>query len=243
MRERAANAEATTAHAVAAHLLAEGRHAADLRRVPEGSGRSPDFMLAVDGVDVALEVVRFIDERQAKAEAGVRLFERALKVLLDPIAKQMSCQVALDLTFDTDQLQDYGLRDAKRDAELIAPAIIAALSPVPLTLTNIESAVLWLLRPGLQAFYSPADPSFFIGSTAPKGHFRPEAAEFVPWVIEAKGDQHLGHSDTAMLAILCEGDDTDELVTAFDAACEPVPWARVYAVWSGGNARLVHPKP
>ena len=71
--------EETRARAVSAQLRAEGRSVTSFGRVPQGRGPSPDFLVTIDGALVALEVKRFIDERAAKAEAGVEMLEKALK--------------------------------------------------------------------------------------------------------------------------------------------------------------------
>jgi hypothetical protein len=193
--------EETTAHAVIAQLLTEGLSVTNLRRVPEGVSASPDFLVTVDGTFVALEVKRFINERAAKAEAGVEMLEGALKALLDTKAAQMRCKLVLDLTFAVESLQTYSRRDAAHDARLLAPAIIAAARPDLEDLVDIESPVPWVQRPGVYAYYSPAEPSFYIGSMAPGLTVHPEAEAWVGWVISTKGHQHVGHAETAILVI------------------------------------------
>jgi hypothetical protein len=143
--ERNRMVEETTAHAVLALLLAEGRAVSDLNRVTEGRSRSPDYLVTIDDERVALEVVRVVDERAAKADAG-------------------QC------------------------------------------------------RP----FVHPDPP------------------DFVAWAIRKKGDQYVGYAERAILAILGESDDAEELAAAFAASDQPIPWWRVYEVWSGGTARLVY---
>jgi hypothetical protein len=143
--ERDRMVEETTAHAVLALLLVEGHGVSDLDRVTEGRGRSPDYLVTIDGERMALEVVRLVDERAAKADAG-------------------------------------------------------------------------LCRP----FVHPDQPAF------------------VARVILKKGNQHVGHADRAILAVVGESDDAAGLAAAFAASCQPIPWWRVYEVWSGGTARLVY---
>ncbi len=213
-------------------------------RVLPGEDRRPDFLLQLDREQVALEVVRFIDERVAKAEAGVGLLERALKERLDPLAVQMRCKLALDLTFDVIPLQTYGRKDAERDAELLAPSITAAAAIARDQLAPFESAVPWVASPAVFAFDAPADPSFFVGSMSPgHGLWRPDAGQFVAWVIEHKGRQHVSCASVAILAVQCEADDSDTLIPAFAEATDTIPWWRVYIVWGGGDARLVHGEP
>lgn len=235
--------EEATAHAVIAHLLADGRSVTDLQRVREGRRPSPDFLVTMDGTPAALEVKRFIDERAAKAEFGVEMLEEALKPLLDPTAAQMRCKLVLDLTFAVEQLQRYGRRDAARDAGLLAPCIIEAAQPALGDLVEIVSPIPWVQRPGIFAYYSPAEPSFYIGSMAPGLTVHPQAEAWVAWVVAAKGHQHLGHAKTAVLAIASEFDETEALAPAFAGSELAIPWWRVYDVSNRGGVRLAYPQP
>jgi hypothetical protein len=235
--------EETTAHAVIAHLLAEGRSVTNLQRVREGRGPSPDFLVTIDGAPVALEVKRYIDQQAAKAEFGVEMLEGELKPLLDSTAAQMQCKLVLDLTFAVEQLQHYGRLDAARDAGLLAPCIVAAARPALDDLVEIVSPIPWLQRPGVFAYYSPAEPSFFIASMAPGMTVHPKAEAWVAWVVPAKGHQHLGHAEAAILAIASEFDETESLVPAFASSKLAIPWWRVYDVSNRGSVRLVHPLP
>jgi hypothetical protein len=232
--------EETTAHAVIAQLQTEGRSATNLDRVPTGPKPSPDFLVTIDSTPVALEVKRYVDEPAARAEKGVERLEEALKELLDPVAKQMRCKLVLDLTFDVQLLQKYSRQAAARDADLLAPSIREAARKAPEDQVLIESMVPWVLRPVVYAVYSPADPSFYVGTMAPGLTVHPEADAWVAWVIGTKGHQHVGHAKTAILAILSQWDESTELTTAFAGSEPTIPWWRVYNVWSGGSARIVY---
>jgi hypothetical protein len=232
--------EETTAHAVIAQLLTEGRSVTSLHRVPEGLGPSPDFLVTIDGTLVALEVKRFIEERAAKAEAGVQRLEEALKKHLDPIASQMRCKLVLDLTFAVESLQNYSRRDAARDAGLLAPSIKAAARLALENLVPIESPVPWVQGVGVWSVYYPAEPCFYVGSTGPGIVVHPEARAWVVWAIEAKGNQHVGHAETAILAIASQFDEAAELMAAFAGSELTIPWWRAYDVLGGGSVRLVY---
>jgi hypothetical protein len=239
--QRNAMLEANAAHAVIALLLTEGRTVSGLHRVPVGRNRTPDFGVTIDKERVALEVVRFIDGRTAKAGAGVELLEAALKRLLDPVAVQMKRKLVLDLTFAVEPLQDYGLREAARDADLLVETVASAAGGEPEHLVPIESAVAWVQQPSVFTYYAPADPCFFVGSTAPDRPFTsPDARAFVQWVIRKKGDQHIGYSETAILAVVSDFTAAEELGPALDTVDQPLPWRRVYNVQPGGNGRLVY---
>jgi hypothetical protein len=90
------------------------------------------------------------------------------------------------------------------------------------------------------AVYSPADPSFYVGTMAAGLTVHPEADAWVAWVIGTKGHQHVGHAKTAILAILSQWDESTELTAAFAGSELTIPWWRVYNVWSGGSARVVY---
>lgn len=242
-RLRASNVEEMTARAVVAYLRAEGRIVEGPHRPPLGLGRSPDFILNLDGSPAALEVVRFLEPKVRKAEARVRVVELALKARLRPTVRRTACKLVLRIAFEVLPLQAYGSPDVERDADRLASRILELVRVWPDGLeagVRFDAGVPWIKTADLSAWPS-AKPSFCIdGIASEPGFGYTDAAAFLDRTITAKGTQHLGYATAAILAIRSEFDDADRLRRAFAEADEPIPWWRVYDVWSGGNASLVY---
>lgn len=241
-RRRVSNDEKMVASALIAQLLAEGRAVQDRKRPSTSGGRSPDFVVALDGSVVALEVVRFLDPEAAKAWAVVRLVEKAMKPSLDLAARGLGCKLVLGVNFAVWPLQRYGRLEIDRDARALASSILGSihLSQHVLALgLRLATDLPWIEAADIFAYPSP-EPSFFIGSLAPERRYaEPEASQFLDRTIEQKQTQHLGHADKAILAIRSHFDSSEELSRAFGETTHAIPWWRVYNVWGGGEARLV----
>ncbi len=237
--------EETVASAVVAHLLSEGRTVADFRRPPTGGVRSPDFLMQLDGSQMALEVVRFLDADLTKAMANIAMVERALKneVRLQEAAAGLGCKLVLEIHFSVQPLLDYQRADADHDAGLLAASILRGLA---VGLDGLEGGVQlltnvsWVQRADLVA-YSSSEPSVYIGSCTPEPSLASlNAAAFLSRTIISKGNQHLAHATTAILAIRSDLDVSAALRGAFAEENQLIPWWRVYNVWSGGSLRVVH---
>ena len=108
-RFRIRRREDLVASAVGASLRTEGRVITEPYRPEEGIGRSPDWMLTLDGEPVALEVTRLLPPADVqKARHLMVRIETMARDLLAPIVARMDGQVLVNLAYSTYDVAGLG---------------------------------------------------------------------------------------------------------------------------------------
>jgi hypothetical protein len=236
-RFRVARNEEVVAHAVVAALSGEGRVVTRLDRIPQTSGRSPDFLAETDGRDIAIEIVRYLSPSDHQAAmARVILVEAAVRERLGTDAKRIGKTIAVSLSHSVEGLAGHRRQDVGRDADAIASAVRSALAgPAdPLGDRPLASTVPWVEHAHVGLVESHDPSSYFLKSGS-----EPDPDTFVHQVVGAKADQHLGFADTAILVVNAMFDDyAEDLADAFGRYEGQLPWWRVYVVRH--DAKLVY---
>lgn len=237
--------ERMTAQAVLALLLSEGHAVADMRAPKQGDGRSPDFLLELDGETMALEVTRYLGPAAVqKAASRVELVERAVGDLLREDAREAGGKLVVDIRYAVEALQSHRRADVSRDAEVIARAVRRARRATqanPSTSVPVDTGLPWVTSMTVAVLVSP-EPGAYFGTSPGFPDAAVDADDFIARTIEAKAGQHLGHASRAILAV--QGmfrDDAENLAEAVRRYSDTVPWWRVYFV--RGDAFLVYEGP
>ena len=231
-----------TARAVVAYLRAEGRTVEGFQRPQLGPGRSPDFILKLDGSPTALEVVSFLEATASKAEARMRKVEAALKVRLQASMRRTGCKLVLRITFEVLPHQSHRRPVIENDADRLASRIKALVEVWPNGLETgigFETGVGWIKSAELFA-WPAAEPSFHLEGTPAPVSGGTDTAALLARTIATRGAWYLQQATTAILAVRSEFDNVEGLHRAVAETDEPIPFWRIYNVWSGGNAGLVY---
>jgi len=238
-RHRVRRREDVVAAAVAASLRTEGGAVENPYRPAEGQARSPDWMMTIHGEPTALEVTRLLPPSHVqKAHSVVTHIETGIRGYLAPVIVGVGGQVVLSIAYSA-----RGVAERRRDRLASDTRILA--SEVRQTLNGlvegpesirIRSPLRWVLRADVALLPGPRD-GFCILQQPDEA--QPDLDDFVARTIAAKGDQHVGHAERAILAVDAMFDNAEDLREAFGRSPVAVPWWRVYLVL-GSDATLVY---
>ena len=229
------------AAAVTASLRTEGRSVESPYRPADGQAQSPDWMLTLDGEPTALEVTRLLPPAHVqKAQRVVSRIETGIRGFLTPAITGVGGQVLLSLAYSARGVADRRRDSLASDTRILASEVRQTLrlvaGPEPV---EIRSPIRWVLRAEVTLLPGPHD-GFYILQQPDEAQL--DLDDFVARAIVAKGDQHVGHAERAILAVDAMFEDADDLRRAFDRSHVRVPWWRVYQVL-GRDATLVHEAP
>ena len=239
-RFRIRRREDLVASAVGASLRTEGRVITEPYRPEEGIGRSPDWMLTLDGEPVALEVTRLLPPADVqKAQHLMVRIETIARDLLAPIVARMDGQVLVNLAYSTYDVAGLGGARLTAAASQLADDVRTALGSAEPGIDNgitLASTLPWVVDCEVTLLLGPHKGFYII--QAPDATQQPDLDAFVTRTIAKKGDQHVGHADRAILAVDAMFPDAEDLRDAFARTSADVPWWRVYLV-HGSEATLV----
>ena len=238
-RSHRAAQELVVAHHVVATLSSEGRYVSRLDRVPQGLGRSPDFIITSDGVDVAVEHTRYLGPAAVQAAgAAVDRVEAGVKDLLASDVRRLGATVAVMVRYSVAALEGHDARGTRRDASAFAEAIREVLSREPSAREGALPALAAWVEDAEVGLLASAEPSLYFVKSPDMDHVSPDPDDFVRRTVESKGDQHAGFAAAGILAIQAMfADEVEDIELGLRRYPAPVPWWRVYVVKS--EAHLV----
>lgn len=240
-RHSARQRESLVASAVGAVLRAEGHVLRDAYRPRQGQGRSPDWVMTLDGEPTALEVTRLLPRAHVqKAEDLVIHIESRVRTMLAGDISGIGGQVLLGLDYFATAVAGPQGSDLLAHAHRLATdvrAVLVRLRPALPDFADVPSSLPWVARANLTVVPGLHDGFYIV--QRPDEAQQPDLDDWVAGTITAKGDQHGGYAERAILAIDAEFPDADDLRAAFGRSPVPVPWWRVYLV-HGSDATLVY---
>jgi hypothetical protein len=232
--------EDLVASAVAAVLRTEGRVVEDGCRPPVGEGRSPDWMMTVDGEPTALEVTRLLPPPYVqKAQHVVTYIETEVRSLLTPDISGLGGQVNVVIDYSASAVAKRLYVEQAADASRLAldvRAVLHTVEPGADRPIEMPSSIPWVIRAEISLLPGPQD-GFYIVQRPDEA--QPDLDEFVAWAITKKGDQHVGHAERAILAVDAMFDEAEDLREALARSPVLLPWWRVYQVLRS-DATVVH---
>jgi hypothetical protein len=239
-RELSRRREDLVVAAVAATLLDEGRVVEDARRVKEGSARSPDWMMTLDGEPTAVEVTRLLPRSHVqKAEHLVTVVEAGVRSIVTPMITGLGGQAMLGLSYSASSLARRTRAQLEADTRQLASEVRLTLDELGTNSepVDIPSGVPWVIRADLTLVPGPHDRFHIL--QGPDEAQQPDLDDFVARVILSKGAQHVGYAVRCILGIDAEFQDSDDLREAFTRSPAAIPWWRAYMVL-GSAATLVY---
>ena len=115
-RSRVERDELLVANAIIARLLGHGHTVSGGERPKASEGRSPDFVITLDGQRVALEVVRLLPPPEVgRAESRIREVEWALRSELEADAVALGGRLVANITYALGPLREHGRQKLQRD--------------------------------------------------------------------------------------------------------------------------------
>jgi hypothetical protein len=231
--------EDRAAFAVLREIYWRGHRVADIRRPeddPRGHrGRLVDFVFNLDGLAVALEVVRY-GQGQATIDAGhrVSVLEDYMRVrLTELIPDDDPGTISIDLAYNVGETLKLGRRSIATAARELADVSVAAIrSNTPGSRINLDLRGSWVGQATATFRESDSPHRYFIRHPAGEArHLQPEIDNWIAETVRKKGDQHVPFAERGILTIIqTDMVDADDLRHGLERYTNVLPWWRIYVV-------------